>query len=243
MNFWRKYLFFFLSGLLLIGCAEDELREKQSDADFFPLLKGKYWVYDVQETRYSLSAGEQNFSYQTKLAVTDSFPNLGGGFTYVIQLSRKNNGESLFTYSGTWAARSEPNQIVVEEGGIPFVKLAFPVVSGKKWNGNAYNTLEGEEDCGNGGTFTCDVYTINEEPVTFELNGDIFTDAVEVVQNDNQDLIVKQDIRKEVYVRNVGLASRSVTILEYCTVGDCIGQQEVENGIVSTQTLIEYGQE
>ncbi|MGE0588131.1 MAG: hypothetical protein AB7O48_06120 [Cyclobacteriaceae bacterium] len=227
----------------MIGCSEDELPELPADSDFFPLRKGNYWVYDVQETQYSVSAGEQASSYQTKLMVTDSFPNLGGGFTYVIQHSRKNEGESSFTYADTWAVRSEANQIVVEEGGVPFVKLSFPVVPGKTWNGNAFNTLEGEEDCGNGELFTCDLYAVADEPVMFELNSETFSDAVEVIQNNNQDLIVKQDIRKEIYVRNVGLASRAVTILEYCTVGDCIGQQEIENGIVSTQTLVEYGRE
>lgn len=243
MNYWRKYLSFFFLGLLIIGCSEDELPELPSDADFFPLLTGNFWVYDVEETQYSVSAGEQNFAYQTKLTVTDSFPNLGGGFTYVIQLSRKNEGESSFAYADTWAVRSEANQIIVEEGGVPFVKLAFPLVAGKKWDGNAFNTLEGEEDCGNGESFTCDLYAVADEPITFEIGDETFSDAVEVIQNNNQDLIVKQDIRKEVYIRNVGLASRTVTILEYCTVGACIGQQEIENGIVSTQTLIEYGRE
>ncbi|MEZ4972582.1 MAG: hypothetical protein R2820_04700 [Cyclobacteriaceae bacterium] len=242
MNYWRKYLSFFLLGLLIIGCSDDELPELPSDSDFFPLRKGNYWLYDVQETRYSLSEGEQNFLYQSKLAVTDSFPNLGGGFTYVIQLSRKNEGESSFTYTDTWAVRSEANQIVVEEGGVPFVKLAFPVAAGKTWNGNAFNTVEGDEDCGDG-NFTCDLYAISDDAVEFDLNGEMFSDAVEVTQNNNQDLIVEQDIRKEVYVRKVGLATRNVTMLEYCTVGDCIGQQEIEKGVVLTQTLIEYGRE
>ncbi|MGB5980063.1 MAG: hypothetical protein WBG62_21795, partial [Cyclobacteriaceae bacterium] len=87
---------------------------------------------------------------------------------------------------------------------------------GKEWDGNAYNAS------------ASDVYTAR-----FEEEGDLLT----VVQEELRDTIVSQDIRKEVYSYDIGLVYREITLLNYCTRPDCLGEGIVEDGRVYKQTL------
>lgn len=212
------------------------------DSDFLPLQKGLYWIYDVDETQYSELNGEQHFTYEMKVQVTDSFPNSGGTITYVLQVLRKAEAADNFEYQDTWSARVEASEVIVNEGNIPYVKLSFPLTKGKKWNGNAYNSLGGDESCGNDST-PCDIYEIESINEPYEGNGLSFTQTVNVLQNNNQDVIVEKNVRKEIYARNVGLVYKESTVLEYCTVGSCVGQQQIDSGFIIIQVLKEYGDE
>lgn len=242
----KKSAYFFFSmivGLVLLSCSENEIKAPTSDQDFFPLQVGSFSVFSVEETQYSLIQGQTDLIYDLKLSVIDSFQNNSGGITYVIHRSTRQEGQTEFTYLDTWSARLENDRIVVSEGNTSFVKLAFPVVVGKQWNGNELNNLGGDQSCSGTNITQCDLYQVAGMDIPVELGGEVFTETVEVELNNNPDLIVKQDIRREVYARNVGLILKETTILEYCTVGDCVGKQEIETGIVLRQTLKNYGKE
>ncbi len=243
MMIFRKYLLFFILMLLCWACANDVEMVIKEDADFYPVRVGLFFIYDVAETKYLPVEGKKDFTYQLKLVVTDSFQNTAGGITHVVQRLTRTGSATTFDYLDTWSVRKEASQVVVNEENIAFVKLAFPLVTGKEWNGNAFNTLGGEETCGQVTTFSCDLYRVEREAVPFELNGETLIETIEVVQNNNVDLIVKQDVRKEIYARNVGMVYKESTILNYCTVGACIGKQEIESGFIFKQTLVSYGKE
>jgi hypothetical protein len=72
-------------------------------------------------------------------------------------------------------------------------------------------------------------------------NGLNFPDVVTVLQEDNQDVIVQMDFRQERYARGIGLVSKEVTLLNYCTQPSCLGQQKIESGRVYKQQIIAYG--
>lgn len=239
----RKYLAFFLFAICFWKCSSDGELFRKNDAEFFPLSIGSFYVYDIEETRYSVVTGQEDFAYQLKMTVTDSFTNNAGGISYVIQRSTRENENSSFEYLDTWSVRVEATQVVVNEGNIPFVRLAFPVVVGRQWNGNALNTLGGEESCGGNSSFSCDQYTIESIGLPFQYKEEILTETIEVVQNNNIDVIVKEDVRKEIYARYIGMVYKESSVLNYCTVGSCIGQQQIDDGFTLRQTLIEYGKE
>jgi len=239
----RKYLSFFVFTLLVWSCSGDEEVIVKKDSDFFPIQVGAFFVYNVEETQYSVLEGQKDYVYQLKFSVTDSFPNNAGGITYVIQRSKKNSNDAGFSYLDTWSVRKEASEVIVNEGNIAFVRLAFPLDVGKEWNGNALNALGGEQNCGQGPTFPCDLYKVTGKGTPFEFNGETLTETIEVTLNNNTDLIVKQDVRTELYARNVGLVLKSSTVLEYCTVGACIGKQQIEKGYILKQTLTSYGKE
>lgn len=243
VNFPIKYLAFLLATLVLLSCSDDEELPAGSEGDFFPLETGTFFLYDVDETVYSGLQQSAHFKYELKVVVADSFVNSAGGSTYVLQRFRKDSASADFQVLETWSARVEPSQVVVNEGNLSFVILAFPLVVGKQWNGNAINSLGGEEVCGENPTFACDLYEIADTGFSFEAGGQTFTETLEVVQNNNADLIVGQDIRREIYARKVGLVYKESTVLEFCTVGECIGQQQIEKGFELRQTLKAYGKE
>lgn len=239
----HKYLAFFLFALFFWQCSESEELLRKKDSEYFPLSVGTFHIYDVEESRYSVIGGQEDFVYQLKLMLTDSFANNAGGTTFVIQRSIRDNEMKDFEYLDTWSARIEANQAIVNEGNIAFVRLEFPLTVGRQWNGNALNTLKGEEACGDNLSFTCDQYVVESIGKLFQIKEEVLTETVEIIQSNNIDLIVKQDVRKEVYARNIGLVYKESSVLNYCTVGACIGLQQIDDGYTLKQTLTEYGKE
>ncbi len=169
--------------------------------------------------------------YELKTLVVDSFPNQDGNYTYIIHRSKRNEGAAEFSYLDTWSARMDSREVVMNEENTTFFKIKLPVVKDDEWDGNLYNT-KGE-----------DTYAMEEVVATFIGNGNTYDDCIVINQNDNQDFIVTLDQRKEVYARNIGLVYKEVRVLNYCTVGSCLGQQQVESGVIYTQTIKAYGVE
>ena len=225
--------------LLMLGCQSREVRPKGTGIEYFPLKVGAFWVYNVLETFISQVNGQTGSVYELKTQVSYSIQS-SGQVTYVLQRFKRADASKPWVPIDTWSARKDQFQAVLQEGNIPYVKLTFPLVDGKSWNGNALNNLGGTDRCADG-TFTCENYVVSDLHKQFEGTGVSFDDSVTILENNDNDPIVKQDVRKAVYAKSVGLVYYEVTILEYCTVGSCIGKQIVENGSVVKQTLKDYG--
>ncbi len=233
----NKSIILFL--LLLVGCQSQEVRPKGAATDYFPLRVGAFWVYNVLETFISEVNGQAGSFYELKVVVSDSIQS-SGQVTYVMHRFKRTDASQAWTPIETWSARKSQFQVVLQEGNISYVKLAFPLVDGKSWNGNSFNNLGGTDLCPDG-SFACENYVVADLAKQFEGNGVSFDNSVTIVENNDNDPIVKQDVRKSVYAKSTGLVYYEVTILEYCTVGSCIGKQIVENGSVLKQTLKNYG--
>jgi hypothetical protein len=234
-----KYLLNILIGVVAVGLLACESSDEDPAVDkvYFPLKTGVYQIYDVEEIIYELGDPD-TFHYEIKMAVTDSFPNARNGITYVIHRSKRMEGEASFEYLETWSAESNDQELVVSEENIPYVKLKYPATVGRTWDGNAYNDIvipsSNQHE---------DLYTITNQGNSLVLGDLTLGEFVEVEQEDNQEFIVYFDKRIEIYALNVGLVSRKVEQLQYCTNDDCLGDQVVETGIIYTQTITEYGEE
>lgn len=230
MKHFLKYLIVFVA-ITVVSCdSSDDDPLFDTGKDYFPLRKGFFQIYDVTEIEYTLGVPE-TLRYELKTAVTDSFPNAEGGFTYVIYRSKRSEGETEFTYLNTWSARMDTREVVMQEENIPFLKIKLPVEKNSEWDGNLHNA-KGE-----------DIYTLAEVNTAYTVNGQTYDDCIVINQHDNQDFVVFLDQRREIYAKNTGLINKEVKLLNYCSVGPCLGQQQVESGVIYTQTIKSYGLE
>lgn len=230
----RKFLKYLPVVLLtIVGCGDEERAKQLSDAEYFPLRRGFYQVYAVHERKYQLQVETENSMYQLKTEVIDSFVNQEGGYTYTIHRSKRITANDAWEFQHVWSVRMNAANVVVSEENTPFVKIAFPAVELRKWDGNALNNLAADE------------YILATTGNSYPLETGITTeDYIEIVQEDSYDPVLFLNKRQEVYARNIGLIYHEITDLVYCSDADeCeVGQQVINNGTIYVQTLIEYGQ-
>jgi len=204
-------------------------------------MRGVFQIYSVDSVVVEQNV-ETAYRFELKTEVTDSFANAVGGFTYVIQRFKRATPSSPWTALGPWSARANPFEAVVNEGNISYVKIVSPLADGKAWDGNALNILGGTEKCLDRDSHTCDIYSVASFAKPFNASqAKTFDNTVTVIQSDNNDLIVAQDKRSEIYALKTGLVYREINSLEYCTAPDCVGTQFVTTGLKYKQTISDYG--
>lgn len=225
---------------LLISCDEGDRRDFSiRDHEYYPLVTGNYYIYDVEEIRYVLSEPE-TLRYELRHIISDSFPSDAGGFTYVISRSQRFPPESGWTQLETWSARRRNNEILLWEGNVPYLVLNFPLKESMSWDANLYNVetnrFSGERT---------DLFSIIETGATVPLNEVSYPDCIIVEQEDSMDPILYTDFRQETYARNIGLIAKTFIQLEYCSNENrgCVGKQIIDSGIKYTQILKAYGRE
>ncbi|MBT1703471.1 hypothetical protein [Chryseosolibacter indicus] len=227
-----KHFFKYLALIpfFLSACGSDETdSQPEKGFDYYPLTKGFYQIYDVEETKYSEVADPETLLYQLKHEVVDSFANDAAGITYVVYREKREDEGKPWVYVDTWSVRVNGNDIIVSEGNVPFVKLAVPLKKGRKWDGNKYNNLEPDQ------------YEINSIEKTYEVGDEVFQEVAVVEQEFEDDPIVYTDLREEAYAKSVGLVYREITQLHYCTDEFCLNDQIIESGVRLKQTIREYG--
>lgn len=223
------YLIIFL--LVLSSCHDTEMEPDNSiyGYEYFPLSTGTYQIYEVAQTDY-LNSGEVIVSdYQIRHEIAESFISANEE-TFIINRFTRVNQDNDWEYLNTWQSKRTKFNAIVSEGNLALLKLTFPVKAGSTWNGNSFNTLD------------TDTYIIDSLNFAFELNGQDFDNTLTVIQADNQDFIVAQDKRFEIYGKQIGLIYKEVINLNYCADENCLGQEIVETGIEYRQSLIDYGQ-
>ncbi len=227
--------------LILLGCSSKEPLPEPIVPDYLPLKRGGFQIYSVDSVVVKQNV-ETSYTFELKTVVTDSFPNVEGGFTFVIQRFKRVTSSLPWTALGSWSARVSSFQAVINEGNISYIKMASPLGNGKEWDGNAMNSIGGTEKCLDRDSHLCDIYQIGSfaKPYTTS-SGKTFDNTLTIIQNDNKDLIVAQDKRSEVYALKTGLVYREIIFLEYCTDTSCVGTQFVTTGLKYKQTISDYG--
>lgn len=230
--------------LILFSCSDGPEAVKQDPfSGFYTLQVGAFRIYDVEDIRIQQNVQTRS-AYELKTIATDSFRNEEGGYSYVISRYKRIDTTQSWTSLDTWSSRITNREVIVNEGNVAFVRLTQPIVKGQKWNGNELNTLGGDDSCGSDGTFTCDQFEITSIGETFEVGAVSFENTLTVMEENDPDILVKNDVRKKVYSSGIGLVYAESTVLNYCTTPpSCYGTQFVNTGIIYKQTLKQSGVE
>lgn len=228
-----KQLVIIIALSFTLACSSDRIGPLQNyGAEYFPLKTGDFRIYQVDQTVYELGTASTT-NFQLKESVVDSFTNQSGGFTYTIHREIWDDAQQTWDLSEVWSARLSDTEAILVEGNTQYLKLKFPLVADKKWDGNLYNTMDEE-------TYTADsidlIYIIDEQTN--------IEHTITVVQKNNLDKIVETDYRIEKYAPEIGLIYKETINLIYCTSTDsCLGQQVIESGITYKQAMIASGNE
>ncbi len=225
----RRLSAWLICTVCMAACTRDF--EPEPNPDYFPLAKGRFWEYAVQETRYAALTAPVTDSYRLRIVVTDSILSAEGGYLYVLYRFVRHDSDTSWQYLNTWSARKYAGYALVAEGNTLYAKLAFPVHVNRLWNGNLFNHLA--ED-----TYRI-TQLISEEELTTGL---LVKDIVEIEQENVTNNLTYRDVRKEWYAHNVGLVRKQSEVWNYrCNGGTCTG--EIESGYAWQQTLITFGRE
>ncbi len=213
---------------LLSSCNETkEIDPNSIGYDFYPIEIGQYRIYDVEEIIYEIS-GFDTSVFQLRETIFDSIPSVDQT-TYLLRRDKRDNASLEWEADSVWTVTKTTNFLAVNENNISFIKLTFPVKNGNEWNGNSLNSNN--------------ELTYYYQPLAAPfIDSILISDHIRVVIEDIEQNIVNQDLRSEVYARNIGLLSKDYLSLNYCTAG-CTELGEIESGRSLKQTLIEIGNE
>jgi hypothetical protein len=199
--------------------------------DYFPLKTGTYKIYDVSIINYNIDGSTDTINYQLQEIIADS-STVGEEISYRLDRYRRADATEFWVIDSVWSARRNTYQGVVVEHNIPFIKLSFPLVEDKRWDGNALNTIDFDE------------YKIKNLGSTYQVNGTDYPNSLEMYVADQLDplQITSDDYHLEVFSSGVGLVYIQKINKKYCSPIDCPEPGVIEEGKEYEQKLVKVGE-
>jgi len=127
---------------VMAACSTSSLSpsDLNSSEMYFPLEKGNYIIYDVEQTDYTFVDGTIERKYQLREWVKDTLTLQDGQLAYQLERAiRTDTTIDVWTIDSVWVAYKTNNLAVRYESSVPFVKLVFPIKRNSNWNGNQLN--------------------------------------------------------------------------------------------------------
>ncbi|WP_045458583.1 hypothetical protein [Sporocytophaga myxococcoides] len=229
MNKFFSLLLFFVASFLISGCSEQQ-EPDVSDYQYFPIEKGMYVLYSVDKKTYGVGDSTHSF-YYLKEIIGDTF-RAGGELKYRVERYTKNSLTDPWPAQpdSVWSQFNSKSNVTRTENNIRFIKMTFPLVNDKTWDGNAENTMGSE------------YYKVKDFKRTFYVDTIYFPNSVKIIQADNQNLIEKK-YKVEYYAKHVGLIHKEKRIYEYDQSPSAIGKYIIKTGETYLQKIYAYGKE
>lgn len=195
-------ILFFLFSVIFFSCKKDEKTVPINYGyNYAGLTVGKYVIYDVDSTFYNVPFNiVANYKFQLKEVVDSKYIDAQGNEAYKIIRYKKDTAVSPnWIHQVVWNATITNSNYQKVEDNVRFVKLIFPIKTGKKWNGNSMNTLSPWEY----------EYTSTHQP---EQIGNMVLDSVTTVTqfDDENENLVQRQFYQEKYAANIGLVYKRI---------------------------------
>ncbi|MEP4533952.1 MAG: hypothetical protein ABJ004_12765 [Cyclobacteriaceae bacterium] len=218
------------SVFLIVSCdGSEEPDPTDLGYDFYPINPAAYRIYQVDEIKYDL-LGPDTTNYQIRETISDSLMSESGIVSYVLKREKRTDSSDVWQTDSLWTLRKDQSAVVITENNVPVIKLSFPVVDGKVWDGNALNIKPSQSFYYEIPESLIELYTLIEAER-----------LVKVISADLEPNLVNQDQRFDVYASEIGLIEKNYITLNFCT-ANCESVGEVQSGRILNQYLIEYGE-
>ncbi len=231
----KTYIVCVFSVFLLLACTKKQNEEAPDiGSDYFPGTKGSYIVYDVDSTAYTaLPVDTIHAKFLIKEMIDSVFADNQGRPTLKIVRYKKTYSPTIpysqmsWEIQDVWAANKTVSTAEVVEENTRFIKLIFPVKSGKTWNGNAQNTI-GEWN-----------YKYENVDEALTINNLSF-DKTLVVNQKYYPTLISYQRYTEKYAKGVGMIYREITDVKSNTITMAPILSRIEEGIVYKMNVIDY---
>jgi hypothetical protein len=211
---------------LFYSCKEDKITLPIPSYNYFPTDYGRFVVYNADSIVHRTDDNNNDdsisyYHYQLKDVIDSTFPDLEGKKRQVI-LRYYKDSITDWTLRNVWSQLLTSSAAYRYEDNISYHKLAFPISSSIKWNGNDMNT-DGEE-----------LYSYQGIHVSDSYNSFQFDSTINVLQID-EILFIGRTYGVEIYAENVGLIYKERDELTYN------GAQQISSGTEYKLIVVDYG--
>ncbi len=222
-----------LAALLIINSCTEEIEPSVDflGYEYYPLTVGEYRVYHTSTINFNLDGSIDSIKYLVKEVAEESVLFTDGTRIILGRYSKEIDGSTEWKKDSIWAVLMDDQKIIISEANVDYVKLVFPVGEEKKWDGNATNAEQSE------------FYSIINLNKNYSYDTISYENTLTVVHNDLLDpaKITEDDVRFEVFAKDVGLIHKYRKKINYCS--SCTENGKIDDGYIFEQKLIEFGQE
>lgn len=186
-----------ISSFLFFSCKKEESKIDLK-TDYFPLNKGHFVSYKVQEINLDKAAKiADTFNYFIKTEIGEEYTDDSGLKAFKFNRYYRSSVTKPWVIKDVWTVQLKQNKLELVEENNRLIKLVFAPDLEDKWNANIYTTLDAQ-NCS---------YSYIDVPQT--INGIALNSTLKVNQ---QYLLTLIDFKNkhEVYARNVGLVYKHV---------------------------------
>lgn len=189
---------------LAVSCKKDEALPEDAGYSYFPNETGHFCIYEVDSTVYDdFNHDTDYYRYQVKEIIESYFTDNEGREAMRMERYKRPYIDTIpydqlpWTISRVWTfVRTNSVAEKVEENQ-RFLRLTFVPREGKKWDGNAFNTI-GEWQ-----------YEYESVDMPYSINSFAFDSTLKVVQKDETNFIQRR-LYTERYARHVGMIEKNV---------------------------------
>lgn len=235
MGFWGWLL---ALGLLLHACAGDADYTAPSGTDedslaqsFFPMQIGAEYVYRYDSFVYNdFTQSIDTIRGFLRTRFVDTFRTEGDRKAYTLRRDYRRGDSLPWNPVSTWFAYRKGNELIVQEGNVPFLKQRYPLEEGATWDGNRYHGLE--DDPAIDAIKYTGTYEVVQRFANRQVNGTSFSSVARVQQIADSSGIFNFRYFED-YAEDVGLVRR----FRRDSLND---RPDYPRGFTLRQSLLEY---
>jgi hypothetical protein len=209
--------------------------------EYFPIQTGNWIEYEVDSITYDDffdPIAIDTVSFFLREEISESFLDNEGREAYKIEVYRKDTDTLPWELINVQSVVKINQQAERVEDNLRFIKLVFPVVTDKKWSGNAYFDYTDNNSCDFLGDWNYQ-YTSVDKAANY--NGLHFDSTLTVLQIDNENLLCK-NYSQEIYAKHIGLVYKKLLRLATQNINSTIPfEEKAEKGFILNMKIKAYG--